>query len=38
MKLRVLALVAFLLGVTVFEANAQTPSTTGTVRGFIYDK
>ena len=38
MKLRVLALVAFLLGVTVFAANAQTPSTTGTVRGFIYDK
>ena len=38
MKLRVLALVAFLLGVTVFVANAQTPSTTGTVRGFIYDK
>ena len=38
MKLRVLALVAFLLGVTAFAANAQTPSTTGTVRGFIYDK
>lgn len=38
MKLRVLALVAFLLGVTAFAANAQTPSATGTVRGFIYDK
>ncbi|UPT68324.1 MAG: TonB-dependent receptor [Sphingobacteriales bacterium JAD_PAG50586_3] len=38
MKFRILALVAAVLGLVSFSANAQTPSATGTVRGFIYDK
>lgn len=34
MKFRILALVAAILGLVTFSANAQT----GTVRGFVYDK
>jgi hypothetical protein len=39
MKLRILALVAFVIGVATVGVNAQVaPPSTGTVRGFVYDK